>query len=781
MTAVTNPRNRFAEPPVSRLQQLIAGPHQGWLSVLLLAVMLFTVGVAVDDSRWVGDAPLGGSQTAFLPGLLLLAGAMGLVFGKSHVRTARAHLVAGVFGAGLVLVLSANAISSASTLLGRLRELSDSFGLFVSDVFVLGARSTETSAFVLVVGAIAFTTGYFSAYNVFRRNRAMPAVTAIGLVLLINMSITIKVQYIHLIVLAVASMLLLIRLNLVQQEQGWRRRHIAGSEAGALLLRGGALFVAFTLVGSVLLAATASSAPLQSFWRDLDDPLANLAVSINRLVGGVTGTTRQIGGLFGSAETIRGIWESSDEPVFRATTSDNGAYYWRGAAFDRFDGLTWYQDVSSSEDVATNADVLGDNPEQITASSPGRRLVSARVTSLALAGGTMLAPETPIKVDRDTVIRTVGPDATLARIDLAQAVDPGDSYTVTSAVPSTDPKLGVTASMLAAAGTTYPAWVESYTVIEPNSIGQIAYDTANQLVSQLRADQRDPYHIALAMQTFFNDTTNFRYSTDVRGVCGRESIVDCLLVHKVGYCMHYASAMTMLLRTQGIPARLVEGYLPGRLMADNSREVDLSAAHAWVEVYFPGYGWLRFDPTPGNNGNGRTPTALPQGTTVAHPSTSPGAGSSAAPTVRDPAAFPEPNDPNGGKPLTPPPPADTGLVSLLAVTGLLVLAVVLVLIATFRRRRQGARGPDAAYERMTRLAARLGYATNPSQTAYEYAGALGEVLPGIKTELYVVAHAKVELTYARRMPTGSTAEALRNAYRKVRLGLFRLVLRRRTK
>ena len=82
---------------------------------------------------------------------------------------------------------------------------------------------------------------------------------------------------------------------------------------------------------------------------------------------------------------------------------------------------------------------------------------------------------------------------------------------------------------------------------------------------------------------------------------------------------------------------------------------------------------------------------------------------------------------------------------------------------------------------MTRLAARLGYATNPSQTAYEYAGALGEVLPGIKTELYVVAHAKVELTYARRMPTGSTAEALRNAYRKVRLGLFRLVLRRRAK
>lgn len=778
MTAASDARDRFAPPPISRWQRLIEGPHQGWLSVFLLAAMLFTVGIAVDDARWVGVAPLGGSQTAFLPALLLLAGAVGLIFGKSRVPTGRAHILAAVFGAAVVLVMAANSVSSGSTLLDRLRGLSDSFGLFVSDVFVLGARSTETSAFLLTVGAISFTTGYFAAFNVFRRNRAAPAVTSIGLILLINMSITVKVQYVHLIVLALAAMLLLIRLNLVQQELGWRRRHIAGSEAGALLLRGGALFVAFTLVGAMVLAATASSAPLQGFWRDMEDPLVSIAVALNRVVGGVTGSTRQAGGLFGSAETIRGVWESSDEPVFRASTSDDGAYYWRGATYANFDGLTWTWGKPVPRDVPANTQLLADTPELITAGSPGRQVVTARITSLSLAGRLILAPETPVSVDRDATVGTLTAGGPVVNINLRNAIDPGESYTVTSAVPITDSaKTGVTASMLADAGTTYPDWVDVYRQIEPNAIGQISIDTANQLVRSLPTGQHDPYHIAVAFQSFFDSTGDFRYSTDVRGVCGRESIVDCLLVHKVGYCQHYASAMTMLLRTQGIPARFVEGYLPGRELADKSREIDASAAHAWVEVYFPGYGWLRFDPTPGNTGNGRIATALPPGTPVVRPSASPGAGSTPSGSFRPP-PITEPNDPDS-QPLAQPPAADSGIIGPLAVTGLLLAAVLLVLLATFRRRRQGgAATPDAEYDRMTRLAARLGYANNPSQTVYEYAGALGEVLPGIKTELFVVAHAKVESTYARRVPSGATVEALRNAYRKVRLGLFRLVLRR---
>ncbi len=81
--------------------------------------------------------------------------------------------------------------------------------------------------------------------------------------------------------------------------------------------------------------------------------------------------------------------------------------------------------------------------------------------------------------------------------------------------------------------------------------------------------------------------------------------------------MHFASAMTLMLRSLNVPARFVEGYLPGKQMPGTTTyAVSMGARHAWVEVYFPGYGWIRFDPTPGNADNGRVPTKLPPGTPV---------------------------------------------------------------------------------------------------------------------------------------------------------------------
>ncbi len=75
---------------------------------------------------------------------------------------------------------------------------------------------------------------------------------------------------------------------------------------------------------------------------------------------------------------------------------------------------------------------------------------------------------------------------------------------------------------------------------------------------------------------------------------------DCLLRTGVGFCQQYATTMVMMLRTLDVPSRYVEGYLPGHLIGDGQYEVDASAAHAWVEVWFNDVGWVPFDPTPGD-------------------------------------------------------------------------------------------------------------------------------------------------------------------------------------
>ena len=128
------------------------------------------------------------------------------------------------------------------------------------------------------------------------------------------------------------------------------------------------------------------------------------------------------------------------------------------------------------------------------------------------------------------------------------------------------------------------------------------------------ANQRDPYHIAVAVQDYLYRSGGFSYATDVRGMCHGQKVVDSSLAIKRGYCEYFAMAMVMPLRELGVPSRYVLGYLPGRDQPDGTWRVDRSASHAWVEVFFPGYGWVEFDPTPGNGENGQSPTQLAEET-----------------------------------------------------------------------------------------------------------------------------------------------------------------------
>jgi transglutaminase-like putative cysteine protease len=779
MTARADPFGLSGAPTVDEERTLLSGPPQGWVSLGLLLAMLATVAVAVDDANWAGVGTGDANQTAFLAPGVVLAALTGFLLARSRLPTLLAHVIGASIGTGFLLVSVASAISDAASLGGKLRALTESTSVFYNDLVVLGIRSAETSVFLLTLGALMWTTGQFAAFNLFRRDRAMPAVLVGGLVLLVNMSVTIRVQYIHLIVFAALAMLLLVRMNLHEQRDGWRRRRIgdAGYVSG-LFMRGGLTFVSLTLVGAILLAATASSAPLANAWRNLDDQLLSLGTELNRWAGGVTGAARGPSGLFTSSQTIRGVWESSRQVVFTAATSDGEGYYWRGATYDDFDGTTWQQRDRAGARVAPGAELLAVTSDGLP-DTRGRREVTVTITSVDLAGGTVLAPEAPRVADRETEVYTNGEAGPFVGVDLVEGVAPGESYTISSLVPVPDAEAGgVTAADLAAAGVDYPAWTRRYVEIRPDSIGQGTYDTADRIVAQLPDDRRDPYHVAVAVQQFLYRTGGFQYSTDVRGLCGRDKVVDCFLRTRRGYCEYFATAMAMLLRTQQIPARMVMGYLPGTKLPDGTFQVDRTAAHAWVEVYFPGYGWIRFDPTPGNQENGQQPTTLDPGDPQPAPSGSAGPRRTPNFDGGPEPLEPEPEDPPTGGQVIPtgPPPADPGPGALIAVA--LLVAVLGALIVVARLRRVTTTEPDLAYRSVARIATRFGYGPRATQTAYEYAATLGDVVPSVRGELQVVARAKVESQYARRALEGDALEALRMAYARIRLRLLRLAVRR---
>ena len=161
---------------------------------------------------------------------------------------------------------------------------------------------------------------------------------------------------------------------------------------------------------------------------------------------------------------------------------------------------------------------------------------------------------------------------------------------------------------LRSAGTAYPEWVRNRYLALPD--GMPARVVA--LARDLTATEPTPYDRALAIETYLR---TIPYSLDLPRLPHDRDVVDYFLFDlQQGYCDYYATAMVVLARAAGLPARLVVGYASGTYdEADNRYIVTEADAHSWVEIYFPGYGWIEFEPTSARPAFGRS-TDLPAAT-----------------------------------------------------------------------------------------------------------------------------------------------------------------------
>jgi hypothetical protein len=150
----------------------------------------------------------------------------------------------------------------------------------------------------------------------------------------------------------------------------------------------------------------------------------------------------------------------------------------------------------------------------------------------------------------------------------------------------------VNAAKLRAASTNYPEEIRGVYLQLPVLDARIP-----ELARGVAAKARTPYDKAVAIESFLR--SRFTYTLELTGKPGDDPLPHFLFVTHAGHCEYFASAMTIMLRTLGIPSREVNGFLPGEfndLAGDYI--VRASDAHSWVEVYFPATGWVTFDPTP---------------------------------------------------------------------------------------------------------------------------------------------------------------------------------------
>ncbi len=124
-----------------------------------------------------------------------------------------------------------------------------------------------------------------------------------------------------------------------------------------------------------------------------------------------------------------------------------------------------------------------------------------------------------------------------------------------------------------------------------------------EFARKITASAGNPFDKAVAMESYLRG--NFAYTLNLTGKPGADPLAHFLFETRAGHCEYFASAMAIMLRTLGIPSREVNGFLPGEFNdVAGDYIVRASDAHSWVEAYFPGSGWVTFDPTPPASGDG---------------------------------------------------------------------------------------------------------------------------------------------------------------------------------
>ena len=758
--------------PVDDERHLSLRPAEGWSSVLLLALMAALVGWAIDDAHWVlGNRTL----TNFLP----WAGVFGVLWGVVAAKAGRGRLLAHVGGAvvattWLTLVVGAQ-LAPGESIGGLFQATSNSVVEAYLDLVVRSrATTTEIGHFLLVLGIICWGAGHFAGYTALAHRRPVAAVLLPGSILLANVLLTTRDQYPLLVVFSLAALLFLVRFHVADEQQAWVRHRIGDvGDAVGLSLRAGLTFVGIAVLGALLLTQSASSAPLADAWPGLKDKFIELAKPLARYFP-AGGSTRITGTQFTDSVTVTGAWVTDSTPIFTIQTpagSPRGK--WRAVAYDRLTGNTWSWSQTAEVSVGASVGLLAgtrDAPLDTVSYVTADYQVSGRE-----AGSIVVTPGIPTLLDRTAHVTLVqsGGDTAFGRILPAG----GSSYTLEALLPDLsrpdDPK-ALTANRLRAAGTEYPAdLLATYTAIEPGTVGPETRALLSAIISQ--AKPTTPYDVAREIESYLRDSRHFTYSTDVTNVdCGGRGVVDCFVFSRTGYCEHYASTMVMMLRTEGIPARFVEGFLPGDRDASGRETIRRDRAHAWVEAWFPGAGWIDFDPTGGGVG---LPVPLPAGPAVATVAPSASAGSSGSAGATRRAGVDEPGGPTGGGSTsgfrTP------GIGPIIVVVIPLSVALFGLAFVLLRRRLGRPAEPVAVYRTVAGLAGRLGYPRRPTQTVYEYLGSLSDVVPAVRPDLQLVARSTVEATYGRRRLGADRLSALGEAQRRLRVALLRLAFVRR--
>jgi len=764
---MTNFSEYFRSPPVTAQRAPESGPlppalrwlldWESWLTLGLVMIVFLSVARSIDSAAWVPQMPS-------ITGVSFLAILTGFVLSKFRAPQWAMHLIALGLGVLVVYLLSLRFIDAASLRAGT-EEVWDRWAAWI-DVVRTGGISSDTMPFVTLVMALAWVAGYLCAWSIFRWHNVWLALVPAGFGLLTNISYQPGQQSLPLAIFLLGSMLLVMRVHLMGKVEEWRETNTPYPDFLSLTLLNVTFWVALlALIAAWALPSAQEVGPLAGTWNRVAGPFSGNSDTFTRLFSNIDSKKEVPLHSFGDTLPLQGKVVLSSRIIAQADfgESSNMGRPIRAAVYDEYITGGWRAGARSEANLGPLEEVPLTSAQKVQYKDRQDVAVNI-VTESGTPRRTMLgvgAPQT-VSINSKAEVASAEAIADIGAIRARKDLKTGDIYVTNGTI-----SIASEEKLKTAAGD-YPQWVRDRYLQLPSSLPQRVRDRA----AEVAGARRTPFEKAKAIEEYLR---TFPTTTDIRPVPPNKDAVDFFLFEeKKGYSDYQASAMVVMLRTLGVPARLAVGYRVDEFdLAVNRFLLRESHAYAWPEVYFPTYGWVEFSPY------GEAPVII-------RPVSDNAEGDAA---LREDDLIRTGGEPDFGEipedagssvtlstprenPLKPLLPVLYVLLGLVAVGGLAGLGVRFA----WERGLTGLDQPSRLWEKTIRLASWLKLGPKPSQTPAEYSRAVRRALPGTDG-ITQVADSYQRSRYGGQSLSADEEERLEGAWAGLRNGLLKKIFR----
>ncbi len=582
-------------------------PHRWWdpLSAFLLFAALQTTAARLTATRWTYDLSIVQTTTAI--GIVF-----GILLGYSRFSKRTAALMATVYGLFAIPWQLGLTLGAGISWRERLASLAGRLGATSAQIYQQEAV-TDNIFFVTAMAILFWVLTVHAGFVLTRDAHAWRIVVPTGIALFIihffancpfpfdsgifcNSALSYQVLYLP--VFLFLALLLVARINYLKQVHHWQNEGIyVPPDVSYDLTRFAIAAVTIIVVLAWIIPVSAKSLPTaEDINRLIMEPLRDLRDRYDYLFAALSPSVTTDIGIYGEDMFLgRGaVLNDSIVMIVEAPVEAYSGlrYYWRARIYDEYTGERW----------VSNYDIIqSTKPNQFKLPPPveGDRTTATFTFIPYHALTTLFVVPQPLWVSRPASITMVQTDLGGKEIVTVNA-DPYlrayERYQVEASLST------VTVADLKAAGTDYPEWITERYLEVPSEITPRMRDLARQIA----AGHETPYEIVEAVTSYLRN--NIAYTKTIPQVPqGREQLDWFLFDLRQGFCNFYASSEVMMLRSLGIPARLSVGYLSGERQGGQESNIPGARtvsfvvrqrdSHAWPEVYFPGIGWIEFEPT----------------------------------------------------------------------------------------------------------------------------------------------------------------------------------------